>query len=65
MLSFQNPEDAMRILSKGISLEARSATVFTLLQMDRVDLAVFVDEFAFFSVLSTFYTNWKLRLERN
>ncbi|EYC24279.1 hypothetical protein Y032_0014g2416 [Ancylostoma ceylanicum] len=35
-----NPEDAMRILSKSSSLEARSATVFTLLQMDRVDLAV-------------------------
>ncbi|KAE9417412.1 hypothetical protein Angca_008515 [Angiostrongylus cantonensis] len=35
----QNPEDAMRILSKSDSLEAHSATVFTLLQMDRVDLA--------------------------
>lgn len=34
-----NPEDAMRILSKSDSLEAHSATVFTLLQMDRVDLA--------------------------
>ncbi|KHJ85875.1 DNA/RNA non-specific endonuclease, partial [Oesophagostomum dentatum] len=35
-----NPEDAMRILAKSSSLEARSATVFTLLQMDRVDLAL-------------------------
>ncbi|KAK6051415.1 coatomer epsilon subunit [Cooperia oncophora] len=35
-----NPEDAMRILSRNDSLEAHSATVFTLLQMDRVDLAV-------------------------
>ncbi|XGW06828.1 hypothetical protein V3C99_016837 [Haemonchus contortus] len=35
-----NPEDAMRILAKSDSLEARSATVFTLLQMDRVDMAV-------------------------
>lgn len=35
-----NPEDAMRILSKSDCLEARAATVYTLLQMDRVDLAV-------------------------
>lgn len=34
-----DPEDAMRILSKCNSLETHSATVFTLLQMERVDLA--------------------------
>uniref|UniRef100_A0A183FY54 Coatomer subunit epsilon n=1 Tax=Heligmosomoides polygyrus TaxID=6339 RepID=A0A183FY54_HELPZ len=33
-------QDAMRILSKSDCLEARAATVYTLLQMDRVDLAV-------------------------
>lgn len=36
----------MRILSKSDCLEARAATVYTLLQMDRVDLAVLVTFFA-------------------
>lgn len=35
-----NPDDAMRVLARCNSLEAHSVIVFTLLQMDRVDLAL-------------------------